>query len=178
MGRLLSLLVRMLAWTWRVQADPLPQGPVVLALWHGHLLAALGVYRDQRATAAVSLSEDGELLANALAHLGVQTARGSSSRGALALSRALTRALKADERVVLAVDGPRGPAGQVQPGALHLSSTTGAPLVCLQVSASPAIRLRTWDRFLIPLPFSRVVLRCQPAGQEPDGIRKVLASAP
>ena len=178
MGRLLSLLVRTLAWTWRVQADPLPDGPVVLALWHGHLLAALGVYRGQRATAAVSLSQDGDLLADALDHLGVQTARGSSSRGALALSRALFCALEGGERVVLAVDGPRGPAGRVQPGALHLSSTTGAPLVCLRVTASPAIRLRTWDRFLIPLPFSRVVLRCEPAGQGPGGIHKVLASAP
>lgn len=151
---LLVTALRVLAWTWRLEAQRPPPGPVVLAIRHGDLLALLGANLGVPATVAVSQSADGQRLAEVLARVGMRTVRGSTSRGVLGLWRGLRRALEANERVVVAVDGPRGPAGVVQPGALRLARH--APLVCAQVEVDWAWRLRSWDRQRIPLPFSRI----------------------
>ncbi len=158
-------LLRLLAFTWRVERDPWPvPGASVVAFWHGEVLPMLALHRDSRLTggaelvALASLSKDGDIVTAALERLGYGVIRGSSSRGGFAALRAAKAAIKAGRSPALAVDGPRGPAGVVQPGAEALAKVTGAPVVWGRVEAA-GWRARSWDRMLVPWPFARVRIR-------------------
>lgn len=128
----------------------------ILAFWHRHLLLMPYSYRGRGISVLVSQSRDGELIARTVARLGIDSSRGSSSRGGAAGMRSLLR--KAGEGYDLAFtpDGPRGPAGEVQPGVILAAAATGFPIQPVAVAATRAKRLRSWDRFVIPLPLSTV----------------------
>src|SRR5438094_799595 len=79
----------------------------------------------------------------------------ATARGAGEAGRALVAAVRRGRDVAIVPDGPRGPCGQLQPGVVALAALTGAPIVPLAVAARPALRLRSWDAFTIPLPFAR-----------------------
>lgn len=157
---LIAAVVRALAWTWRVERPAWPvEGPCVVAIWHGDQLAMLGTHRDRGMTGIVSRSKDGSLLAAVLAHLGVPVLRGSTSRGGAEVLLAARALLRSGGRPVFAVDGPRGPAGVVQPGAEALAARARLPIVWGVVEARPAWRARSWDSFAVPLPFARITIR-------------------
>lgn len=128
----------------------------ILAFWHRHLLLMPYGYPGRRISVLVSQSGDGELIARTVARLGIDSSRGSSSRGGAAGMRSLLR--KAGEGYDLAFtpDGPRGPAGVVQPGAILAAAATGFPIQPVALAATRAKRLRSWDRFVVPLPLSTV----------------------
>ena len=130
----------------------------ILAFWHRHLLLMPYCYRGRRISVLVSQSRDGELIARTVARFGIDASRGSSSRGGLAGMRALLR--KAGEGYDLAFtpDGPRGPAAEVQPGVILAAAATGWPIQPVALAATRCRRLRSWDRFLVPLPLSTVHL--------------------
>lgn len=156
---LLVVVVRALAWTWRVDRPAWPvAGPCVVGFWHGDQLAMVALHRDVGVTGLASLSRDGELAAGVLAGFGYGVMRGSTSRGGLDAFLAACALVRRGGRPALALDGPRGPAGVAQPGAEAIARRTGAPLVIATVEA-PGWRLRSWDRFLIPYPFARVRVR-------------------
>lgn len=163
-GRMVALALAALASTWRVRRGAWPvQGPSVIALWHGVLVPVIALHRQPRWTGGApvhgltSLSSDGDVVAVALRRLGYQVLRGSTSRGGLSALRAAARVLRGGGAPALAVDGPRGPAGQVQPGAEALSRLARAPVVCIRVRAA-GWRARSWDAALVPWPFARVEL--------------------
>jgi hypothetical protein len=157
---MLSFLLAWLVRAWlallRVRVHgAIPDGPVIWVFWHGTQMALLA--RPRRPTAVlVSLSKDGQLQAGVMRRHGMIVVRGSSSRRAAGGLRGLLRELARGRDIAFAVDGPRGPRHSVKPGALVCAQRSGAKLVPLGVHASSAITLRAWDRFLIPLPFSRV----------------------
>lgn len=128
----------------------------ILAFWHRHLLLMPYAYRGRRISVLVSQSGDGELIARTVARLGIDSSRGSSSRGGVAGMRTLLR--KAGEGYDLAFtpDGPRGPAREVQPGVILAAAATGWPILPVAVAATRSKLLRSWDRFLVPLPCARV----------------------
>jgi lysophospholipid acyltransferase (LPLAT)-like uncharacterized protein len=134
----------------------------VLALLHAHQLAALVASDEPRLAAMVSRSRDGNLLVPALRRAEVRAVRGSSQRGerdkgGLAALDALAAHLGEGDPALLAVDGPRGPRGRVHLGVIELSQRAHAALVPLVVLSSARIRIRrSWDRFQIPLPGSRI----------------------
>lgn len=155
----IAVALRALARTWRVDRPPWPVGaPCVVAFWHGEQVPMVALHRRLGLTGMASLSRDGELLARVLAALGYGVVRGSSSRGAVAAFRAAEAVLRAGGRPALAVDGPRGPRGTVHGGAEALATATGAPVV-FGIARGRGLRLRTWDRMLIPWPFARVTVR-------------------
>lgn len=136
--------------------------PLIYALWHGRILMAPWVNERLRRThgartvrVLASRSRDGELVARFVRRFGLEAARGSSSRGGAPGLRALTRTLEAGADVAVVPDGPRGPCRRLQPGVVALAALTGAPIVPMGIAARPARRLRTWDEFLVPLPFAR-----------------------
>jgi len=88
--------------------------------------------------------------------LGFRAVRGSSSRGALTSLRELQRELARGEFVAFTIDGPRGPRYVAKPGPIHLAQTTGAPIFPFYVAVERAWVLKTWDGFMIPVPFSRI----------------------
>ena len=155
------LAVRLLGSTWRVHRERRADGvaPVVFALWHGELLPLLWAHRGEGIVVLISTHADGEIIARIAASLGYGTARGSSSRGATRALVELSRAVESGRNVAVTPDGPRGPRHAFAPGALVVAQRSGVPVVCARASASRAWRLRSWDRFVIPKPFSRVTVR-------------------
>jgi lysophospholipid acyltransferase (LPLAT)-like uncharacterized protein len=128
----------------------------ILAFWHRHLLLMPYAYRGKRISVLVSQSRDGELIASTVARLGIDAARGSSSRGGVAGLRALLRKAEEGWDIAFTPDGPRGPASEVQPGVILAAAATGLPIQPVAIAASRAKRLNSWDRFLVPLPLSTV----------------------
>src|SRR5262245_4997167 len=128
----------------------------ILAFWHRHLLLMPYAYRGRKISVLVSQSTDGELIARTVARLGIDSTRGSSSRGSVAGMKALLRKAAEGWDIAFTPDGPRGPAREVQPGVILAAAATGLPIQPVAIAASRAKRLKSWDRFLIPLPFSTV----------------------
>lgn len=130
----------------------------ILAFWHRHLLLMPYAYRGRRISVLVSRSRDGELIARTVARFGIAAARGSSSRGGVAGLRELLRQGRQGYDLAFTPDGPRGPLGVVQPGVILAAAATGFPVQPIAIAASRARRLRSWDRFLVPLPPATVHL--------------------
>jgi len=128
----------------------------ILAFWHRHLLLMPYAYRGRRISVLVSQSGDGELIARTVARLGIDSSRGSSSRGGIAGMRSLLRKAAEGWDIAFTPDGPKGPASEVQPGVILAAASTGLSIVPVAVAANRAKRLHSWDRFLIPLPFSTI----------------------
>ncbi len=128
----------------------------ILAFWHRHLLLMPYAYKGRRISVLVSQSKDGELIARTVARLGIDSSRGSSSRGGIAGMRSLLRKAAEGWDIAFTPDGPRGPLREVQPGVILAAAATGLPVLPVAIAASRAKLLRSWDRFLVPLPFSQV----------------------
>ncbi|MGE3537006.1 MAG: lysophospholipid acyltransferase family protein [Candidatus Tectimicrobiota bacterium] len=134
--------------------------PVLLAAWHGRVLYLLRRYYRQRRqfTVLVSRSRDGEFISRVLQCCSIRTIRGSSSRGGMRAGLELIRSLRQGSHALIVPDGPRGPRYQVQPGIILVAEKTGALIVPVTYNARWKKVLTSWDRFIIPLPFSRVVV--------------------
>lgn len=160
-GRLLAVGIRTWRATLRIRAlhREVIDGPCILAVWHGRLM---GVLMDQVGSGLVtmaSLSEDGALAAGAVDGLGMRAARGSTSKGGREALEAMGRDLSAGtRRAALTVDGPRGPWRRVHPGVVVLARRLKLPVVPATFSCRRARVLRSWDRMVLPRPFSRMVV--------------------
>lgn len=136
--------------------------PFLFAVWHNRIFALPYIWwkrygKSRRIAVLTSASHDGAALAHALNVFGMGAVRGSSSRRAVAALVGMKRELLEGTSITLTPDGPRGPRYQLQGGLLKTSQATGARIVPVYVIFSDAWRLRkTWDRFAIPKPFSRV----------------------
>ncbi|MDL2316114.1 DUF374 domain-containing protein [Desulfovibrio sp. OttesenSCG-928-A18] len=130
---------------------------MVFCLWHDELFPLMHVRRSLRIVTVVSRYRDAEYLARLLQSMGLITARGSSSRGgAAALRSALHIMRDKNYNGCITVDGPRGPRHVVKPGAILLAAQTGASIVPVRLFMKRAKVFSSWDRFQLPLPFSRV----------------------
>jgi len=133
--------------------------PVIYVVWHARILLLPYLFRGRGLWALVSRSADGEMLADFVRRFGFVTVRGSSSRGGGEGLRSLTRAIRKGHSVVVVPDGPRGPREVLKPGVVRLARLTGAHVVPAAFGASSEWRARSWDKFRIPKPFSRCVMR-------------------
>jgi len=129
---------------------------VLVAFWHNRVLMMPLANRSAKLCVMNSRSRDGEIATRAMARWGIHSVRGSASRGAVAGFLQLVRAFRDGYSLALVPDGPRGPRYQAKAGIIHLARATGAPLYPVTYAASHKIELRSWDRLIIPLPFSRV----------------------
>jgi hypothetical protein len=167
-----AVVIRLLGWTLRyedrVEDGVAPgysiPGPVVFALWHRSLLACAFRFRGLGIAILISPSFDGELIARTVERLGFLAVRGSSSRGGAAGLRNMQAAYAAGHRCAFTADGPRGPVFVAKPGAAQLANSVGPGkeeacwVGCFYALPERAWELGSWDRFLIPKPFSRVIL--------------------
>jgi lysophospholipid acyltransferase (LPLAT)-like uncharacterized protein len=130
---------------------------LMFALFHDELFTLMHVRRGLRLVTVVSRSRDGEYLARLLHSMGLKTARGSSSRGGFSALRVMLRLMRRERRHgVITVDGPIGPRHIVKQGAISLAFRVPALLVPVRLFPGRAAVFRSWDRFQLPLPFSRV----------------------
>src|SRR3989441_135459 len=166
-------LIESVAWTQRCRWEYHPEflqnkdERVIFCIWHNRLPFSLVMYRGHvrqhgkvhRMAAMVSASKDGGIVARVLEHFGVQPVRGSSSRrGPQALLELTTWAERGYD-LAITPDGPRGPRYIVQPGALALAQLTGQALAPVSYHLRWKFCLKSWDRFQIPLPFGRAVMK-------------------
>lgn len=130
---------------------------MIICLWHGEIFTLWDVKRQLRLTAIISQSKDGEMLSRIIARMGFNVVRGSSSRGGMAALRGIVRVMRRDfENPCVTMDGPRGPDKEVKDGVFFMAHFGRGLLVPTRVQCKNAIRLKSWDGHLIPLPFSRV----------------------
>jgi lysophospholipid acyltransferase (LPLAT)-like uncharacterized protein len=148
-----------------------PEGPLIMLFWHNRITAiAIGFLRHYPAkhpsrkgvSVLTSPSKDGDILAGVMAHLGMGAVRGSSSRRGSTAIRELTSLLESGVDLAITPDGPRGPKYSLGPGAVFLAQKTGIPIMPVHARYHSAIRLKTWDNFAIPIPFSRVDITMDP----------------
>ncbi len=178
---LAALIIRLLGFTLRYEdvvdlgATPgynVP-GPSVFAFWHRSLLACAHRFRGLDIAILISPSFDGELIARTVELLGFRVIRGSSSRGGVLGLRNMQLAYGEGHRCAFTSDGPRGPVFVAKAGAAQLARSVTSPtaaqpdelgtwLGCFYALPTRAWQLRSWDRFLIPKPFSRVLLAWPP----------------
>jgi len=164
--RLLPLLLPLLFRSLKIkvasqpESAPTPRNAVLFAFWHGKMitgwLLARQLFADRPVHAVASLSEDGALLSGTLDRLGFSLIRGSSSRESAKVRDAIAGTLERGEVVAMTPDGPRGPLHSFKYGSLRLASETRSPFIFASIRYERAWRLKSWDRFEIPRPFSRV----------------------
>jgi hypothetical protein len=167
---LIFIFIRLLALTIRldwIDRSGLREGsmraPVIYCVWHNRLALTGIAYADllKKATgsvgiaALISASRDGGMLQAVLARFGMQAVRGSTSRRGPQALKELTTCAERGFDLAVTPDGPRGPRYVVQGGVISLAQLTGHPLVPVTFNVSRKICVKSWDRFQIPLPFSR-----------------------
>jgi len=130
----------------------------IMAFWHGRILPATFYFRRRGIVVITSENFDGEWIARIIERFGYGTARGSSSRGGVKALLQLARDMERGKPAGFTVDGPRGPARVVQPGAVWLARRTGNPVLPFHLEASRHWTLGSWDRTQIPKPFATVAL--------------------
>jgi len=159
---LIYLAIRILYATMRIriisaevpQAFHLRGEGTIIVFWHSRLLMSHFAYKGRGAHALVSSHEDGEIIANVFKLFNIKLVRGSSSRKGTKALIQLVRLARNNCDLGITPDGPRGPAETVKPGVAQLARMTGRPVVPLAFSCSKCKRFRSWDRFLLPYPFS------------------------
>ena len=158
---LAALLIRGLHATLRVRhvrlenIENTPQ--YILAFWHAHLLLMLHSRYRLPISVMISRSKDGEYIARVFDWYGVNSARGSSHRGGSAALRELIREARAGKNIVFTPDGPKGPARIAKDGVVYAAQATGLPIVPIAFAAKKKKLLRSWDRMVVPMPFSRAL---------------------
>ena len=180
------LLIRSLGVTLRTRRKGLENvacargvaGNVIYVFWHGRLLALSYLHRNEGINVLVSTHHDGEYIAQVIHGLGFETSRGSSTRGGTSAIIGLMEASTRKIDLAITPDGPRGPLGRCQPGVIYLAKRSGLPIVPVGVCYRPSLVLRSWDRFMIPLPFARgLVVYGEPAIYDPSVSENAIAKA-
>jgi lysophospholipid acyltransferase (LPLAT)-like uncharacterized protein len=133
--------------------------PIIYAYWHRHIFVTIYRFKKTGARPLISLSEDGELVSQIAVEFGMNPVRGSSSRGGARAFLALVNTIKEDNsEVLITADGPKGPPRQIKDGTIRLAQKTNAAIVPIGWHASrEKVFPRTWDKFKIPLPFSKII---------------------
>ena len=164
-----ALFVRLVSWTlhFEVVCEPgvVPASvPAtgIYCFWHRCTLPCTYYFRKFHGTILVSRSFDGELIARTLARFGFYTVRGSSSRGGVGGLLQLKSVIEAGKPVVFTADGPRGPIYLTKPGPVKLAQMTGARVGSFYLLPQRAWVVNSWDKFLVPKPFSRVAVSWGP----------------
>jgi len=133
--------------------------PFVYSFWHTCMIPAMYLWRDLKIRVMSSDSFDGEYTGRVMMKFGFVKVRGSSSKFAVRAVLGMRRELENGWVVAFTLDGPRGPRYQVKPGPVLLARATGVPMVGFHIALSDAWVLNTWDRLMIPKPFSRALMR-------------------
>lgn len=163
LSRFAFWLVRFLGSTWRIQvlnyeaADQV-EGGKILCGWHGRSMIASVYFRKQGFWVIISKSKDGDIQTHVFENLGFQVIRGSTGRGGERALIESIRELRKGSTMAITPDGPRGPNKVIQGGIMLMAKKANAWLVPCGVSARPRFLAKSWDRYMVPLPFARCIM--------------------
>ncbi|MDM7461321.1 MAG: lysophospholipid acyltransferase family protein, partial [bacterium] len=156
LARMIGRTVRLHVEGWAPIEQHLRQGSgAVMVSWHGRTLIPANFLKGRGVLALISLSRDGDIQNEIFTRFGFRTLRGSTSRGGVRAALEAAREVRKGAVLAFTPDGPRGPSGKFQPGALLIAQKAGAPIYPAGVGAYPRVLLPTWDRYLVPLPFAK-----------------------
>lgn len=172
-GRIAAGFVRIVCSTLRIRLHDhcgflteRPGHPLIHAVWHNEIFALPYVYSknwfDRKGAVLTSASNDGEIVAAAMKCFGADSVRGSSSRRGAAALIELKKWINDGYDILLTPDGPRGPKHELNPGVVVLAQKTGTPILPTRLRYRTSWKLKTWDRFQIPVPFSRIDVHLGP----------------
>jgi len=160
---LFYLILRLLSFTCKkkfIIEEKLPDEPLLVTMWHGELLMQPFLYRfvrkNRNIALAISDHFDGEFLAKIQSFFGFKTIRGSSRKGMIKLLKAMFFSLDNNFDVGLTPDGPKGPRHFVADGTVLVAKKKGVKIVCFNYKVSSFWQLNSWDKFIIPKPFSTI----------------------
>lgn len=166
--RLVWALLWIMGRTWRFEviadegASPLPfgqkSGAEIFCFWHQCILPSNIYFRHSRSVLLISRSFDGELITRIAKRFGYSIVRGSSSQGASRGLLELKRVIKKGDAAIFTADGPRGPIYLTKPGPIKLAQISGAPINAFHLEPERVWKMRSWDQFMVPKPFTRIVL--------------------
>jgi hypothetical protein len=171
-SRVVSALLWVVGLTWRFEVLA-PEGvtptvfgekspPNIYCFWHQCVLPCTVYFRYSRAVILISRSFDGELITRILKIFGFDAVRGSSSRGAREGLLGLAHVIETGRTAIFTADGPLGPIYQTKMGPIKLAAMTGAPIGAFHLQPEHAWTINSWDRFLVPRPFTRIVVSWGP----------------
>ena len=166
--RLMWALIRVVGLTWRFEViaedGVVPvlfgerPGPEIYCFWHQCVLPCTVYFRHARAVILISRSFDGELITRILKMFGYGAVRGSSSRSAREGLLGLKDVIESGRTAIFTADGPRGPIYRTKMGPIKLAQLTGAPIGSFHLEPERAWTMKSWDRFLVPKPFTRIAV--------------------
>ncbi|MGA2652762.1 MAG: lysophospholipid acyltransferase family protein [Terracidiphilus sp.] len=166
--RLVWALLRVVSITWRFEVIAeegvtplllgLGAGAEIFCFWHQCVLPCTVYFQRSRGTILISRSFDGELITRILEIFGFHAVRGSSSRGAREGLLGLKQVIESGKPAIFTADGPRGPIYQTKMGPIKLAQMTGARIGSFHLEPERAWVMRSWDHFLVPKPFTRIVV--------------------
>ncbi len=177
-----KLLITALVKTSRLKITGYPQvqelrrqgESIIYVYWHRHILVTIHRFKNTGARPLISLSEDGEIVAQVALEFGMNPVRGSSSRGGARAFIGLMNAIKEEKsEVMITADGPKGPPREVKDGTIRLAQKTGSVIVPIGWHATRLkILEKSWDRFKIPKPFGTITYAYGPPFRIPEGTGK------
>jgi lysophospholipid acyltransferase (LPLAT)-like uncharacterized protein len=151
--------------------------PAIWCFWHRCVIPAAHQFRRQKIAVMTSRSFDGEYIARIIQKLGFGAVRGSSSRGAVGALFGMRDQLERGCSVAFTIDGPRGPRYVAKPGPIMLAKKTGIPISCFYIAVERAWILNSWDRMMIPKPFSRAAVYASgPMSVPPDAADELMSA--
>ena len=161
-------IIRVISATYRVklinseiETNVFEKGQIpIYASWHQRFFPGITLFaRRKPISIMISRSRDGEMISGIVRLLGWYPVRGSSSKGGRQALRKIKQLVRKGYKVGHIVDGPRGPLGEVKPGLVLIAQFTGMPIIPVITSAEKKWVFNSWDRFMVPKPFSRVIIR-------------------
>ena len=164
--RVVSLTLR-----WRMEdrakiSENPPEGQMIWVFWHNRIFVVPVAYRkylkSRSGAVLTSASNDGAIIAATVKCFGADAVRGSTSRRGVAALLGLVEWVKGGFDVAITPDGPRGPRYRLAPGLIKLAQTTGASILPIRIEYSSFWSFRSWDKFRVPKPFSRVTVIFEP----------------
>ncbi len=159
--RLIYLVHKLLALTvrWEFVGERYKAGdaPYILSFWHARILMMPFAYKGWDGSMLISEHKDGAYIADAVELMGIKSSRGSSTRGGARALLEMIKIARTGRSLGITPDGPKGPREVVQPGTVQLAKKSGLPLRAVCYATKRHKRANSWDRFYIPLPFTRGV---------------------
>ena len=162
------LLVKIIASTYRVKILDLQNesnilerdNSIIYASWHQRFFPGITLFAKRKPIAIIiSQSRDGDFISRMVGLLGWYSVRGSSSRGGSQALRRVNELAACGYKIGHLVDGPRGPFGVIKPGLLRIAQIAGKPVLPTIISAQKKWVFNSWDKFIVPKPFSRIIIR-------------------